>query len=117
MTLQLERKKGQPLIKEGYLELVNAAQTLFNPYRLLIMQALNLHENVEYRQLKNAIKITDGNLASHLRALEGAELIRYHKEIINRKPRTSYEITAKGKSAVEQLRKSLESLFNPGAHC
>jgi DNA-binding PadR family transcriptional regulator len=43
-------------------------------------------------------------LASHLRALENEGYIEAGKEIINRKPRTTYIPTKKGLRAFQQLR-------------
>jgi DNA-binding HxlR family transcriptional regulator len=85
---------------------------LFNPYRMIIMQCLKHHGNAEFRQLKNAIpEITDGNLSSHLKVLEQSDYIQVHKEIIDRKLRTAYEITEKGKDDFEKLRKSLLEFY------
>jgi DNA-binding HxlR family transcriptional regulator len=98
-------------IREDYLDLVKSPTVLFHPYRLIIMQTLSYHGNVEYREMRHSIPdITDGNLASHLRALEGCRYIRYHKEIVGRKPRTSYEITEEGRKAFEEVKGSLRKL-------
>ncbi|MDR2720455.1 MAG: transcriptional regulator [Nitrososphaerota archaeon] len=85
---------------------------LFNPYRMMIMQCLKNHGNAEFRQLKNIIpEITDGNLASHLKVLEQANYIQVHKEVIDRKMRTAYEITEKGNADFENLRKRLIAFY------
>lgn len=71
-----------------------------------------LHGNVEFRQLKHSIpEITDGNLASHLRVLEELGCVDYHKEIVNRMPRTSYEITEKGRNAFRKILNALEKVM------
>ena len=76
------------------------------------MQCLMRHGNVEFRQLKYAIpRITDGNLASHLKVLEQSGYIKVHKEIIDRKIRTSYEITEEGKKDFKQLRDVLIEFY------
>ena len=75
------------------------------------MKTLMLHGIVEFRQLKHNIpEITDGNLASHLGVLEKLGYVRCHKEVVNRKLRTSYEITAKGRTAFESLRIALKKM-------
>jgi DNA-binding HxlR family transcriptional regulator len=85
---------------------------LFNPYRMIIMQCLKHHGNAEFRQLKNAMPgITDGNLSSHLKVLEQANYIQVHKEIIDRKLRTAYEITEKGNDDFEKLRQCLIEFY------
>jgi DNA-binding HxlR family transcriptional regulator len=75
------------------------------------MKTMLLHGSVEFRQLRYAIpRITDGNLASHLRVLEKSKYIHCYKEIIDRKLRTSYEITKKGRMAFEQLQNWLRKM-------
>jgi DNA-binding HxlR family transcriptional regulator len=105
-------KKGfEGLIREDYIDLMKSPTMLFHPYRLIIMQTLSYHGNVEYRELKHSIpEITDGNLASHLRVLENSGYLRCHKEIVGRKPRTSYEITEKGRKSFEEMKNSLRKL-------
>jgi len=106
------KKRPVTLFPEDYRDLMNAPTKLFHPYRLLIMRTLMLHGNVEFRDLRhNVPEITDGNLASHLRVLEKLEYVRYHKEIVNRKLRTSYEITEQGRKAFEQLANSLHKFL------
>ena len=107
--------RGKPIEKlfpEDYLDLINAPTKLFHPYRLLIMKTLVLHGNVEFRQLRHNIpEITDGNLASHLGVMEKTGYVHCHKEIVNRKLRTSYEITEKGRKDFEQLVNSLQKVI------
>lgn len=107
MTIQI-RKAPKNLITEHYLSLIDAPTELFNPYRMLIMQDLSGNAVVEYRQLKHSIpEITDGNLASHLRVLERAGYIKMQKEILDKKIRTSIELTDKGLAAYNRLKETL----------
>jgi len=108
----LKEKRSNTLLTEDYLALLNAPPKLFHPYRLLIVQTLKLHGSVEFRQLRHSIpEITDGKLASHLNVLEKLKYVRYHKEIIDRKLRTSYEITEKGRADFEKLLISLKKMM------
>jgi len=100
------------IFPENYLDLINAPIKLFHPYRLLIMQTIILHGNVEFRQLRHNIPdITDGNLASHLGVLEKLNYVHCHKEVVNRRLRTSYEITEDGRKAYDQLLSSLRKVI------
>ncbi len=111
----LNRERLNTIFPEDYLNLIKVPVKLFHPYRLLIMQTLVLHGNAEFRQLRpNIPEITDGNLASHLSVLEGLDLIKCHKEIVDRKLRTSYEVTEKGRKAFEQLMDSLRRMIEHG---
>ena len=85
---------------------------------MLIMKDLILHGNAEFRQLKPTIPgMTDGNLASHLRILEQSKYIQIQKEIVDRKIRTSYEVTELGREAFAQLKKALTIFLEDGDTC
>jgi DNA-binding HxlR family transcriptional regulator len=71
------------------------------------------HGTAEFRQLKYTIPgITDGNLASHLKILEQSGYINVHKEIIDRKVRTAFEITEKGNQDFDKLQNALISFYS-----
>lgn len=113
MSCQTVRRKRFKLFREDYLDLIDAPPVLFHPYRMLIMQTLILHGNAEFRQLRYTIpEITDGNLASHLRILERSGYVHCHKEIVERKLRTSYEITENGRESFERLKQSLKRMID-----
>jgi DNA-binding MarR family transcriptional regulator len=58
-----------------------------------------VNEKAEFKTLKELLALTDGNLASHLAALEKASYIRVKKQFIDRKPNTTYSATKDGKKA------------------
>lgn len=113
--MSIQTTKGKPfsgLSLEDDFGLINAPTKLFHPYRMIIMKAIMLHGNVEFRQLKHNIpRITDGNLASHLGVLEKMDYVRCHKEVVKRKIRTSYEITKKGRKDFRRLKHSLKKMI------
>ncbi len=82
-----------------------------NRMRLGIMSALMVNEFLDFNMLKNLLKATDGNLASHLKALEKAAYITFEKKFIDRKPNTKYFATPSGKSAFKKHIKAIESLL------
>ena len=81
--------------------------------RLGIMAMLSVNDHLDFNTLKDLLNITDGNLASHLKALEKNELIKVRKQFISRKPNTSYSITPLGKEMFRQHLDALEKLINP----
>ena len=83
-----------------------------NRNRLGIMSILVVNDWVEYVTLKELLNLTDGNLASHLKALEAAEYIAVHKEFVGRKPRTTYTATDAGKTAFKAHLDALEALLS-----
>ena len=81
--------------------------------RLGIMAMLSVNENLDFITLKELLNITDGNLASHLKALEKNEMIEVQKQFLGRKPNTTYSITLLGKELFKQHLNALEKLINP----
>ena len=79
--------------------------------RLGIMSILMVNDSFDFNSLKESLDVTDGNLASHLKALEEKGLIRVEKQFIGRKPNTSYSITGEGIHLFKQHLKSLEDLI------
>lgn len=79
--------------------------------RLGIMSALAVNEMLDFTTLKSLLDVTDGNLASHLRALEREGFIAMEKSFIERKPNTRYGMTPGGKAAFEAHLEALEMLI------
>jgi len=80
--------------------------------RLGIMSALMVNETIDFNTLKELLELTDGNLASHLKALELQEIIVVSKQFIGRKPSTTYQATKRGKDLFRQHLNALEELIN-----
>lgn len=83
-----------------------------NKIRLGIMSALMVNDALDFKALKELLEVTDGNLASHLKALEKVEYITYEKQFIGRKPNTSYSATDAGKEAFKKHIKAIEKLLS-----
>ncbi len=79
--------------------------------RLGIMSILMVNDSFDFNSLKESLSVTDGNLSSHLKALEDKELIKVNKKFIGRKPNTSYAITEKGVHQFKQHLNALEILI------
>jgi DNA-binding MarR family transcriptional regulator len=70
-----------------------------------------VNDSVEFSTLKEMLDITDGNLASHISALEKLEYIAVHKQFIGKKPNTTYSVTKSGKKAFNEHLDALEKLL------
>lgn len=79
--------------------------------RLGIMSLLMVERKLDFNSLKETLELTDGNLASHLRALEALGYISVEKKFIARKPKTNYKATLMGQQAFEEHLKALEQLI------
>ena len=82
-----------------------------NKVRLGAMSALMVNDTLDFNRLKEILKVTDGNLASHLRHLEDKEYVSFQKEFSGRKPRTVYKATKSGRAAFKRHLKALEELL------
>ncbi len=89
----------------------NLNKTFDNRIRLGIMSALIVNEEVNFNTLKELIKVTDGNLASHLKALEDMQYIKVKKGFIGRKTNTNYTVTKLGQKAFTTHINALEKMI------
>lgn len=95
---------------KNYIEDLNKA--FESRMRLGIMSILMVNDFVDFSVLKEQLHITDGNLASHLNALEKLKYIAVKKQFIGKKPNTSYTTTNAGKKAFSEHLDALERLIN-----
>ncbi len=95
-------------MKNAFQELNKAFESRI---RLGIMSALMVNDFVDFNALKELLELTDGNLASHMRALEQLAYIRVEKSFQGRKPNTRYAITPEGRQAFEQHIAVLEQII------
>ncbi len=75
------------------------------------MSVLMVNEHVDFKTLKALLDVTDGNLASHTKALENAAYILVEKQFIGRKPNTRYSATKLGKQEFKKHIEALEKLI------
>ena len=79
--------------------------------RLGIMSTLMVNDSIDYNTLKELLDITDGNLASHIKALEKAEYIIIEKRFVGKKPNTNYRASKAGKTAFKSHLNALEKIL------
>ena len=82
--------------------------------RLGIMSVLMVNDFADFKTLKELLGATDGNVASHTKALEKENYIKVEKSFIDRKPNTRYIATTKGRKAFQEHLDALEKLLNAG---
>ena len=80
--------------------------------RLGIMSILMVNDHADFKTLKELLGATDGNIASHTKALEKTNYIRVEKSFVDRKPNTKYIATKNGREAFEKHIEALEKLIN-----
>ncbi len=90
----------------------NLNKAFDNKVRLGIMSVLLTKNETDFVGLKAILNVTDGNLASHLKALEKVKYIDVVKQFIGRKPNTRYLVTKAGKLAFKKHLNALEALIS-----
>jgi DNA-binding HxlR family transcriptional regulator len=92
--------------------IINLQKVFESRIRLGIMSALMVNDTLDFNALKELLGLTDGNLASHLKALEQQEIIVVSKQFIGRKPSTTYMATGGGKNLFRLHLAALEELIS-----
>ena len=82
--------------------------------RLGIVSVLITVEEATFPELKDLLKLTQGNLGAHLRWLEEAGYVAVRKEFVGRKPRTTASLTEAGRAAFERHIAQLQAILRDG---
>lgn len=91
--------------------ILNINKAFDHRMRLGVMSILMVNEFADFNTLKELLGATDGNLASHTKALEKVEFIRIEKQFIGKKPNTKYYATEIGKEEFKKHINALEKLI------
>jgi DNA-binding MarR family transcriptional regulator len=81
------------------------------PTRLQIFASLYRHGKTSFPDLIADLDVTEGNLSSHLQRMEDAGAVAVEKEFVDRKPKTTYELTEEGRDLFEDHIGTLEALI------
>jgi DNA-binding MarR family transcriptional regulator len=88
----------------------NLDKVLSHSSRLQIMSVLAVNDSYDFTSLKELLEITDGNLATHIKALEREKYLSVNKSFVDRKPSTRYRITEKGRTSFKKHIDALDEL-------
>ena len=111
---QQEHAGPEPLqaIRGGAVEATSSLDRLIHErLRLGIVSALAVNPSLTFRELRDLLQTTDGNLSVHARKLEEAEYIRCTKSFQERVPKTEYRITTAGRKALQRYLEHMERLI------
>ena len=89
----------------------NLDKTLEHRVRLQIMSVLVANDSYDFNSLKELIGVTDGNLATHIKALEREKYITVSKTFYERKPLTKYKTTERGRNSFKKHLEAMEELL------
>jgi DNA-binding MarR family transcriptional regulator len=82
------------------------------PTRLQVFAYLYRQGETGFPELVEDLELTEGNLSSHLQRMEDAGAVTVNKEFVDRKPRTTYDLTEEGRELFEQHIETLEALID-----
>lgn len=88
-------------------------RTIHEKGRLGIMTLLATRPSWTFQDLKAELKMSDGNLVTHLRTLHDAGYVAITKEVLDR-PQTSYSLTTRGRAAFQDYLAVLEQIVRAG---
>ena len=88
-------------------------RTIHEKGRLGIMTLLATRPSWTFQDLKAELKMSDGNLVTHLRTLHDAGYVAITKEVLDR-PQTSYALTVRGRAAFQDYLAVLEQIVRAG---
>ncbi len=78
--------------------------------RLAIMSMLAASPHLSFTELRDTLSMTDGNLTTHIRALQESGYVSVTKSFQNNRPLTTCSLTAAGKKAFINYINLLESI-------
>ena len=81
--------------------------------RLAIMTLLATRVRWAFADLKTELRMSDGNLITHLRTLHNAGYVTATKEVLDR-PQTTYALTERGREAFRGYLALLEQIVKTG---
>jgi DNA-binding MarR family transcriptional regulator len=79
--------------------------------RLAIMAVLAPAESLTFKELRDLLEMTDGNLSVHMRTLEENHYVQVRKDFVDRKPRTTFSLTPEGRQAFARYIGALEEII------
>ena len=82
-------------------------KVIHEPARLIITTHLSVVKDADFVYLRRATGLTAGNLSTHLSKLEGAGYIKITKAFEGKRPKTTCQLTVKGRKAFEDYRKNI----------
>jgi DNA-binding MarR family transcriptional regulator len=88
----------------------NLDKVLEHRLRLQIMSVLVTNDSFDFNALKELLNVTDGNLASNIKALEKEKYVLVTKTFVDRKPNTRYKASERGKNAFKKHLDALEAV-------
>lgn len=79
--------------------------------RLSVLAFLSTAGASDFTLLRDHTGLTDGNLSTHLKKLEGAGYVTIEKSFVARRPRTTIRLSSQGRTAFDTYLKDLQQII------
>ncbi len=89
---------------------LNLDRLIHEKGRLAIMSSLAASPELSFTELRDSLGMTDGNLTTHIRALQEAGYVSVAKTYQNNRPLTTCMLTVKGRKAFADYINLLEQI-------
>jgi DNA-binding MarR family transcriptional regulator len=83
---------------------------IHSPVRFSIMAALARAESMDFKDLRDAIQVSDSVLSKQLAVLEKAGYVKIRKSFAGKMPRTSASVTPAGRTVWEEHLQTLRDI-------
>jgi DNA-binding transcriptional ArsR family regulator len=110
-TRDEKSKQGSVAVGPATASAPNLDRVIHERTRLAIVSALAVNASLTFNDLKQLLRVTDGNLSVHARKLEDSGYIACTKSFDGRMPKTQYRLTAPGRRALEKYLDHMEALI------
>lgn len=77
-----------------------------------MLTALTVDGPLDFMTLKKRLEAPDGSMSMHLQRLEEVGYVSARRELLGRRPRTTYRLTAAGTRALGKYLASLQQLLD-----
>ncbi len=84
---------------------------VYERVRLGIMSALAVRDELTFSEIRSLFDVSDGNLSAHARKLEEASYLTCTKTFEDRRPKSVYRITQRGRDALNRYLDHVESVI------
>ena len=84
---------------------------LHQPVRTQIVAYLIGREEATFSEFKRVLRVSDGNLESHMKKLIAAEYIATRKDASSVRQQTVYSLTPRGRAALRQYMANLQQML------
>ena len=75
------------------------SETLHQPVRFSMVAALAAADQLDFKDLRDAVQVTDSALSKQISTLEAAGFVKVSKGFVGKRPRTSLKLTPDGRAA------------------